>query len=207
MIVPDRLSLRTLSRDFVRSLRRYKDGQRDWPAIVALLGLPLAAGIAVAATGMLVVAPTAFIPAVALLAGVLLAAAGQTITLRARLADSLTLNSGTRVSNLVRETMSGLLLSAVAALLDALVLGVLASLMPDGYVINFWHHALSVSATIVTVFLVLMFVATARHIYATYLEVFENGTPLPKRSRKNLDDDAGTTHRIGDPPEHRWTDS
>jgi uncharacterized protein YacL len=206
MLVPDRLSLRTLSLDFVRSLRRYKDGKRDWPAIVVLFGLPLASGLVVAITGVLVVAPTAFIPAVALLAGVLLAAAGQTITLRARLADSLTLNSGKRVANLVRETMSGLLLAAVAALFDALLLGVLASAMPSGYVVNFWHHALSVSATIVTVFLILMFVATARRIYATYLEVFEGGTPLPRRVSAIPENIDGSTHRIGDPPEHKWSD-
>ncbi|MGF0312489.1 hypothetical protein [Rhodococcus sp. IEGM1428] len=207
MFVPDRLSLRTLSLDFVRSMRSSDRGQRDWFALGVIFGLPIVAGVIVACSGVVVVAPTAFIPAVALLAGVLLAAAGQTITLRARLADSLTLNAGKRVTGMVRETMSGLLVSAVAALLDALILGALASMMPVGYRLNFWHHALSVLATVVTVFLVLMFVATARHIYATYLEVFEGGTPLPRHPSVDLDSTEGPVHRIGEPPEHKWTDS
>jgi hypothetical protein len=124
-------------------------------------------------------APVAMLPAVALLAGVLLAAAGQVITLRARIADSLTLSSDARVRAHVRETMSGVVLAASAAFIDALLFGALtAATQQVGYPRHWWHVALSAAALGMTTYLSLMFIATARRLYATYLEVFENGAPV-----------------------------
>jgi hypothetical protein len=85
---------------------------------------------------------------VSLLAGVLLAAAGQVVTLRARIADSLVLSSNERVTLYIRETVSGILLASVAALLDSLLLGVLAVIVDKNH-IRWWDIALS--APIITV--------------------------------------------------------
>ena len=127
--------------------------------------------------------PSALLPAVSLLAGVLLAAAGQVITLRARIADSLVLSSNERVTMYIRETISGILLAAVAALLDSVLLGILAVIV-DEHKIRWWHIALSGLIITVTAYLSLMFVVTARRLYATYLEVFEGGAALPRRRRQ-----------------------
>jgi hypothetical protein len=181
-IVPDRLSLRTVRLDYWRSLNHYRTGHRDTFAIVVVFGAPIIGGVlAMYPLHLVITAPVALLPAVTLLAGVLLAAAGQIITLRARIADSLTLASDQRVTAHIRETLSGLLLAAVAALFDALLLGVLAVVMSDVH--RWWHIALSGLVVAVTVYLAMMFIVTARRLYSTYLEVFEGGSPLPKRRR------------------------
>ncbi|MDC9015201.1 hypothetical protein [Mycobacterium marinum] len=182
-MIPDRLSLRTIRRDYWRSLNHYRTGHRDTYAIAVIFGAPvIAGGLSVYPLHLVISQPVALLPAVSLLSGVLLAAAGQIITLRARIADSLTLSTDKRVTAHIRETLSGLLLSAVAALFDALLLGVLAVVMRDIH--RWWHIALSALVVAVTVYLAMMFIVTARRLYSTYLEVFEGGSPLPKRQRK-----------------------
>lgn len=179
--VPDRFSLGTVATDYWRSLRVFKTNARDTWALIVLLGIPLTVLAWGVLTKYVFPVPVALLPAVALLAGVLLAAAGQVITLRARIADSLVLSDNARVRAHVRETMSGVLLAAIAALTDALLLGSLAAATAlDDYVVRWWHIGLSSAALAATAYLVLMFVATARRLYGTYLEVFEDGTPLPK---------------------------
>jgi len=179
--IPDRFSLGTIARDYWRSLRIFKTNARDTWALTVLVGVPLAVFAGAVFKKYVFPVPVALLPAVALLAGVLLAAAGQVITLRARIADSLVLSDDARVRAHVRETMSGVLLAAIAALTDALLLGSLAAATAlENYVVRWWHMGLSAAALAVTAYLALMFVATARRLYATYLEVFENGTPLPK---------------------------
>jgi hypothetical protein len=144
-----------------------------------LFGLPVVVAGITAWRGYVFPSPVAMLPAVALLAGVLLAAAGQIVTLRARIADSLTLSTDERVRSHVRETMSGVVLAACAALVDALLFGALAAATQQvGYPKHWWHVALSSAALGVTTYLALMFIATARRLYATYLEVFEKGAPV-----------------------------
>lgn len=181
-MIPERLSLRTVRLDHWRSLNHYRTGHRDTYAIVVIFGTPvIAGGLATFPLKLVITTPVALLPAVSLLSGVLLAAAGQIVTLRGRIADSLTLSSDQRVSTYIRETLSGLLLAAVAALFDALLLGLLAVVMSDVH--RWWHIALSGMIVAVTVYLAMMFIVTARRLYSTYLEVFEGGSPLPKRRR------------------------
>ncbi|MBB2990270.1 general stress protein CsbA [Mycolicibacterium iranicum] len=166
-------------RDYWRLVRKYKSNKRDWWALTVLFGLPAAAVGITAWLGYVFPAPVAMLPAVALLAGVLLAAAGQVVTLRARIADSLTLSTDERVRAHVRETMSGVVLAACAAFTAALLFGALAAATQQvGYVERWWHVALSSASLGMTTYLGLMFIATARRLYATYLEVFENGAPV-----------------------------
>jgi hypothetical protein len=177
--VPDRFSLWPPFRDYLRLVRKYKSGKRDWWALLVLFGLPLGVLGVTVWQSYVFPAPLAMLPAVSLLAGVLLAAAGQVITLRARIADSLTLSIDDRVRAHVRETMSGVVLAASAALGDAILFGALgAATQHTGYQKHWWHVALSSAALTVTTYLALMFIATARRLYATYLEVFENGAPV-----------------------------
>lgn len=180
--LPDRFSLGTVFLDHWRSLRKFKGGGRDYAASLTLYGLPLLVGVVSIVLGVwkrwIFPTPVALLPAVTLLAGVLLAAASQTITLRARIADSLVLSASTRVSAHIRETMSGLLLGAVAAMADAMLLGALAASTYEHYELRVWHFALSGSIVAITTYLGLMFIITARRLYTAYLEVFESGEPL-----------------------------
>jgi hypothetical protein len=181
-LIPDRLSLRAVRLDYWRSLNKYHSGRRDRLTIAIIFGTPIVLGaLAIYPVHLVITQPTALLPAVSLLAGVLLAAAGQIITLRARIADSLVLSADKRVTQFIRETLSGVLLAALAALLDALLLGTLAVVMADAH--RWWHIALSAAVVMVTTYLALMFIVTARRLYQTYLEVFEGGAPLPKRHR------------------------
>lgn len=179
----DRLSLRTVATDYWRSVRVFNGSDRpDYGGRLLIFGIPVVLAVGSVAFGLQLSTPTAVLPAVALLAGVLLAAAGQILTMRARIADSLTLSSDERVTRHIRETMSGVLLAAVGALVDALLLGVLGSTLVPGKT-----TALGVVMTggivLMTSYVSLMFVATARRLYATYLEVFEKGMPLRKPVR------------------------
>ncbi len=177
--VPDRFSLWPALRDYWRLVRKYKSGKRDWWALLVLFGLPLGVLGVTVCQSYVFPAPVAMLPAVSLLAGVLLAAAGQVIMLRARIADSLTLSTDDRVRSHVRETMSGVVLAASAALGDALLFGALgAATQQAGYHKHWWHIALSSAALAMTTYLALMFIATARRLYATYLEVFESNAPV-----------------------------
>jgi hypothetical protein len=106
-LIPDRLSLKTIRRDYWRSLNRYGTRKRDVYATFVIFVVPAAVGAAAIWPVKLVITnPSALLPAVSLLAGVLLAAAGQVITLRARIADSLVLSSNERVTMYIRETIS-----------------------------------------------------------------------------------------------------
>lgn len=193
--IPDRFNLGTVARDYWRSVRKFKTGTRDTFALSVLLGLPAGVLIVSFVTCYVFPAPVALLPAVALLAGVLLAAASQIVTLRARIADSLTLSSSARVRAHVRETMSGVILAAVAALCDALALGALAAATTvPNYVHHWWHSAISSIALMLTTYLALMFVATARRLYATYLEVFEGGAPLRRHEDDSHSRNSSTTH-------------
>lgn len=185
--VPDRFNLAPVARDYWRLLRKYRTGERDKLAIAVLIGLPAIVFAACVRADFVFPAPAALLSAVALLSGVLLAAAGQIITLRARIADSLTLSTSARMRAFVRETMSGVVLAAVAALTDALVLGALAAATaePD-YVRRWWHTALTAVALTITTYLALMFVATARRLYTTYVEVFENGAPVRPQTHQKM---------------------
>lgn len=183
--VPDRFSLWPPLRDYLRLIRKFKSGRRDWWALLVLFGLPTAVLGLTLWRSYVFPAPTTMLPAVSLLAGVLLAAAGQVMTLRARIADSLTLSTDERVRSHVRETMSGVVLAASAALGDALLFGALgAATQQANYQRHWWHVALSSAALAMTAYLALMFIATARRLYATYLEVFENGAPVRCKSGK-----------------------
>ncbi|MFD6515165.1 hypothetical protein [Rhodococcus sp. NPDC060176] len=181
----DRLSLRTVATDYWRSLRRYGTSERDTSATLVIFGVPVALFVVALLCGFRMWQPTALLPAVALLAGVLLAAAGQILTLRARIADSLVLSSNKRVTGHIRETMSGVVLAAVAALADALLLGGLAS---AGDADNWITGILSALVLMCTAYLALMFLVTARRLYSTYLEVFEGGAGLPRRSQREIDE-------------------
>lgn len=180
----DRLSLRTVATDYWRSARVFNgDGDRpDYGARVLIFGLPVLLAAGSVAFRYQLSTPTTLLPAVALLAGVLLAAAGQILTMRARIADSLTLSSDVRVTRHIRETMSGVLLAAVGALIDALLLGVLGAIIVPGER-SVAGVVLTGGIVLMTSYISLMFVATARRLYTTYLEVFENGMPLAKPQR------------------------
>jgi hypothetical protein len=156
-LVPDRLSLRTVRLDYWRSLTKYRSGKRDVYAVTVVFGVPVVVGgIAAYPLNVVISEPGALLPAVSLLAGVLLAAAGQVITLRARIADSLTLADNHRVTAQIREALSGILLAAVAALLDALLLGLLALVLAPDH--RWWHIALSALILAATTYLALMFI-------------------------------------------------
>ncbi|MBM7243445.1 hypothetical protein HQO12_13450 [Rhodococcus fascians] len=82
--------------------------------------------------------------------------------------------------------MSGLLMAASAALLAAVALGGLAAATAQSaYRVMWWHVALSSASLALLAYLVLMFIATARRLYSTYLEVYENGAPLRKPRRRS----------------------
>ncbi len=177
----DRLSLSTIRRDYWRSLRKVQTQAPDMAARSVLVAVPIVTAAIIVITRYRLASPTSVIPAVSLLAGVLLAAAGQVISLRARVADSVMLSGDARLRAHMRETISGILLAAVSSLFDAVTMGSLA-LFDQAR-----HPWLAVGLTAVAgalgAFVILMFLATARRLYATYLEAFESGAPLPKQSR------------------------
>lgn len=178
-LVPDRLSIKTIRQDYWRSLRRYRSGKRDRYAVVVIFFIPVGLGLVAGwPLALVITAPEALLAAVTLLAGVLLAAAGQIVTLRARIADSLRLSTDTRITGQLRETLSGILLASVAALGDAVLLGSLAVMNTQDA--RWWHILISAVVISVTAFIAMMFIVSARRMYSTYLDVFEDGAPLPK---------------------------
>jgi len=181
-----RFSLSTLRKDYWRSLVRYESGEPDLIARTLLVVAPPIAGVISLALGLRLADPVALLPATSLLAGVLLAAGGQVITLRGRIADSLTLAEDPRLRAHLRETVSGVLLAALLALLTAFLLGFLALI--DAKVHSVAYAVLTAVTVAAFIALGLLFVATCRRLYATYLEAFEGGAPLthPKvRQRRN----------------------
>lgn len=186
MGVLDRFSLATVARDHWRSTRVAKTGEPDRDARAVLYGVPTIAGLASVLARWRLHDPSALLPAVSLLAGVLLAAVSQVMTLRARIADSPTQLDRQRLSMYFRDTVSATLLAAVAALVDAVVLGVIAELPRD--VPRWLGETLTAIAIAITAYLILMFVGTVRRLYTTYLEAFEGGLPLAARQHLRVVD-------------------
>lgn len=181
-LIPDRFSLRVVAQDYSRSLKDYGSDKRDTTAVAVLLVGPALVFIWSAAKCFVFPAPVALLPAVSLLSGVLLATAGQVLTMRGRLDDK-EQSTQIRIRAHIRETMSGLVLTAVIALAAAVLLGGLAAATAQpNYVVRWWHVALSSASLAATSSICLMFVVAAKRLYSTYLEVFEGG-PLPKADR------------------------
>lgn len=181
-LISDRFSIRVVVQDYSRSLKNYGSGKRDTSAAVILLAGPALIFAWSAAGRFVFPAPVALLPAVSLLSGVLLATAGQVLTMRGRLDDKEPITQA-RIRGHIRETMSGLVLTAVIALADAVLLGGLAAAINQpNHVVRWWHVALSSGSLAATSLICLMFVVAAKRLYSTYLEVFEGG-PLPKADR------------------------
>ncbi|MGN7133420.1 hypothetical protein ACTHQY_09115 [Rhodococcoides corynebacterioides] len=181
--IPDRLSLKQVRTDYWDSLYDHGSGQRDVGAAIALGGLPVLVFISTLLGGYVFPAPVALLPAVSLLSGVLLAAAGQVLTMRARIDDKEHATQ-LRIRRHIKETMSGLILTSISSLLAAIALGGLAAAtVQPGFVVRWWHVALSSASLGLTTLISLMFVVAAKRLYTTYLEVFEDG-PRPKRHQR-----------------------
>lgn len=207
----DRFSLKTVWLDLIRSMRIYGSGKRDLAAQAVLLGVPAAlAGVSVALDWQLS-EPTALLPAASLLAGILLASAGQLISLRARIADSVLLAGNGRIRAIFREALSGSLIAAVAALLAAILLGAVAALPSDPIRLvqgvaqpaeassETTLRILTAAVVLVLSFVALMFVTIARRLYQAFLEAFEGGRPLPPPLRKIESHADAEPHISGEP--------
>lgn len=183
----DRLSIAHVWRDHQILLRDRRNGKRDGAFIFITFALPLSAGLVVGGLRVRIGDPGAIIPGVSLLAGVLLAAAGQVIGLRARIADSVVLAGNARVRSIFREAISGTLLASLASLGAALALGALAQ-VPDSQSVTDSDRAaasiagvaLSAVSIALMTYLVMMLAATVRRLYLAYLEAFEGGLPLSR---------------------------
>lgn len=192
----DRFSVMSIAQDHHRSLRDVRTGRPDWLTHAILRLVPLGALVAVLLTQYRLPDPGALLPATGLLAGVLFAAVGQLISIRARIADSVTLSGSARLRAHFRESISGMLLAALGALGGSTTLAVLAQLPPTPKATadpTVREHALTWAPTAATglslmmlTFVVLMFVSAARRLYTSYLEAFEDGLALPRWSRKQL---------------------
>ncbi|MBC2933041.1 hypothetical protein [Nocardioides sp. zg-1228] len=182
----DRFDVRTVMQDHSRSMTNYNTGRVDVAAKVVLWGLPILVGVLAVYNDYRLENPTAFVPATSLLAGILFGAVGQLISIRARIADSVTLSQNTRLRSHFRESVSGMLLAALSAMIVSLLLGALI-LMPATSAAHpvAWPRAgIAVTAIVATMgtYMVLLFIISTRRLYASYLEAFENGRALPKRS-------------------------
>lgn len=184
----DRFDVRTVMQDHSRSMTNYNTGRVDIAAKVILWGLPLLVGAMVIRGEYRLENPSALVPATSLLAGILFGAVGQLISIRARIADSVLLSKNARLRSHFRESVSGMLLAALSAMFVSLLLGALI-LMPATSAAHpdAWPRAgIGVSAVVATMgtYMVLLFIISTRRLYASYLEAFEDGRGLPKRSRK-----------------------
>lgn len=203
----DRFNVMVLVRDHSRSLVKYPTKNPDWIAKILLLVLPLAAAIAVVCTRYRLANPTALVPATSLLAGTLFAAVGQLIAIRARIADSVQLAGNKRLRAHFRESVSGMLLAALAALFVSLLLGFLSLLSPtvtgktadrSDAVVEWLGIGCSAAVVMATTYIVLLFVSSARRLYTSYLEAFEGGLPLPRRPHRSIAARAETEERPSD---------
>lgn len=188
----DRFNVLVLVRDHTRSLVIYPTTNPDRVARFLLYILPLVAAGAAVSARYRIGEPTALVPATSLLAGIFFAAVGQLISIRARIADSVHLSGNQRLRAHFRESVSGMLLAALAALGVSLLLGVLILLAPTPVpkkgalsddIIEWTAIACSALVVALITYMVLLFVSSARRLYTSYLEAFEGGLPLPKRSR------------------------
>jgi hypothetical protein len=187
----DRFNVWVLLRDHTRSMVKYPTTDPDRVAKFLLYVLPLLAAAGAGYAQYRISDPTALVPATSLLAGTFFAAVGQLISIRARIADSVHLSSNKRLRAHFRESVSGMLLAALAALGVSLLLGGL-SLLPNPTpkkgigvddVVEVTAVACSAAVFALITYMVLLFVSSARRLYTSYLEAFEGGLPLPKRSK------------------------
>jgi hypothetical protein len=197
----DRFNLTTVWLDYARSMVKYPGGRADVMARAVLWGLPVAAAGAVVVAQYRIANPVALTPVAGLMAGIFFASVGQLISIRARIADSVQLSQSKRLKAHMRESVSGMLLAAVGSMILSLLLGVL-SLVPVGVsgpkapkLPEHWQWsavALSATAAAVATYVVLLFISSARRVYASYLEAFEGGIPLARgphaRSKKPSQD-------------------
>jgi hypothetical protein len=190
--VLDRFNVTVLLRDHSRSMVKYPTKKPDRAAKWLLFLLPLAAGAAVFWTRYRLASPTALVPATSLLAGTFFAAVGQLISIRARIADSVHLAGNKRLRAHFRESVSGMLLAALAALFVSLLLGTLSLLPPtvtgkaadrSDAVVEWLGVAFSAAVATAITYMVLLFISSARRLYTSYLEAFEGGLPLPPLPR------------------------
>lgn len=189
----DRFSIAAIAMDHHRSLRDLRSGRPDWVSHLLLRLVPLGALVAVLVTEYRLPQPSALLPATGLLAGVLFAGVGQLISIRARIADSVTLSNSQRLRAHFRESISGMLLAALGALGGATTLAVLAQLPATPAVTGdptryeqllIWAPiVLTALSVMMLTFVVLMFISAARRLYASYLEAFEGGHALPRPHR------------------------
>lgn len=182
-IVPDRLSVGHVTSDFWRSMKLHSSGRLDVAAQYLLIVLPLLALAISIGSEFRISQPAVVLPATSLLSGVLLAASGQLISLRARVADSVVLSGDVRVRSMFREALSGVLTAALTALVVTLLLIAVGSVPVGNGISDAERWAGIVLSGLIAssgVFLVLVFFASVRRLYAAYLEAFEGGLPLIK---------------------------
>lgn len=208
----DRFNVTVLLRDHSRSMVNYRTKRPDRVAKWLLFTLPLTAGVAVVWTRYRLASPTALVPATSLLAGIFFAAVGQLISIRARIADSVQLAGNKRLRAHFRESVSGMLLAALAALFVSLLLGALSLLPPtvtgkaadrSDVVIEWLAIGCSAAVATAITYMILLFISSARRLYTSYLEAFEGGLPLPRPSRRAA---SRVTEEMGPPVEKRPTD-
>ncbi len=187
----DRFSITSIALDHHRSLRDMRSGRPDWAAHIVLRLVPFAVLAVVVVAEYRLPEPGALLPATGLLAGVLFAAVGQLISIRARIADSVVLSKSTRLRAHFRESISGMLLAALGALGASTTLAVLAQLpatpdvkgepTPKERLLTWAPIAMTALSLMMLTFVVLMFVSASRRLYTSYLEAFEGGHALPRR--------------------------
>lgn len=206
----DRFNVTVLFVDHSRSMVRYPTRKPDRFAKGVLYGLPLlVAGVVVAAQYSLS-DPGALVPATGLMAGIFFAAVGQLISIRARVADSVALAGNPRLRAHFRESVSGMLLAALAALFASLSLGAL-TLLPSSVdpaqklwkveladVLHWGVVGISALVAALLSFMVLLFISSARRLYTSYLEAFEKGLPLPRNQRGEKSRTSVETPEVGD---------
>lgn len=185
----DRFNVGPLLRDHVRSTWDLRYERPDWVARFALLGVPVVAGAVSWVIGWEIGRPEFLAPVAGLLSGALFGAVGQLFSIRARIADSVSLSSNGRLRSHFRESVSGLLLASLSSLLLALLSAVLAlftasssGVDPITGLIATWRHQVLLAGTAVCVFLVsftlILFWKMIRRLYTSYLEAFEGGQYL-----------------------------
>jgi hypothetical protein len=112
------------------------------------------------------------------LAGVLLSAFGSLATFRIRVAETPLLSESRRLRAYFRESAAQLLTASLVAGVDAVVLGIGTTIRR-----NSDDRLDRISSALVvglSVLLLLLFLATLRRMYATYVETFEGGKYLQK---------------------------
>lgn len=190
----DRFNLRVVWFDHARSMVKYPGDRADTWARVILWLLPSVAGGVIVWQHYRIPNPGALTPVAGLMAGIFFASVGQLISIRARIADSVQLSQSKRLKALLRESVSGMVLAAVGCMVLSLSLGVLSLVpvqkagkaAPD--LAAKWELlgiGLSALCALLATYVALLFVASARRVYGSYLEAFEGGLPLAKPNRRS----------------------